>query len=151
VSTQAEVLNVLATRTRELGTAVLLITHDMGVVARATDRTIVMYGGCIVESGSTSEVLRRPQHPYTSGLLESTPRLLSDGGRLIPIEGYPAIQRQAPMGCPFAPRCPMKLQVCESERPVLTSRTLDSTDVAHELACHNPLQPVSSSLARTSR
>jgi oligopeptide/dipeptide ABC transporter ATP-binding protein len=152
VSTQADVLKVLAERTRELGTAVLLITHDMGVVARATDRTIVMYGGCIVESGRTSDVLKRPQHPYTGGLLASTPRLLSDGGRLIPIEGYPAIQREAPIGCPFAPRCPMKLAVCERERPDLTSSTLDSTDVAHEFACHNPLHiPVSSGLAPTSQ
>jgi oligopeptide/dipeptide ABC transporter ATP-binding protein len=112
----------------------------MGVVARSTDRTIVMYGGCVVESGATHAVLRHPQHPYTKGLLESTPRLFSDGGRLIPIEGYPAIQRQPPTGCPFAPRCPLKIAVCERERTRLASRVDDPADAPHHVACHNPLQ-----------
>ncbi len=152
VSTQADVLNVLAELTRDLGTAVLLITHDMGVVARATDRTIVMYGGCIVESGSTHDVLQHPRHPYTRGLLESTPRLLSDGGRLIPIEGYPTIQRQPPNGCPFAARCPLKIAVCERERPQFTIHISGPTDAPHRVACHNPLQsPAATTLMRASK
>lgn len=141
VSTQAEVIDVLAEVTREMKTAVILITHDMGVVARATSRTIVMYGGFVVESGTTLSALTHPEHPYTIGLLESTPRLLGVQTRLVPIEGYPSTQRSKPVGCVFAPRCRWRLAECDEEVPQLAageSAEADRGASVHQLACHNP-------------
>ena len=110
VTIQAQVLELLKRLTDETGTAVILITHDLGVVAGMTQRINVMYAGFIVESATTAELFANPVHPYTVGLLHSVPRLdAEEGSELIPIEGTPPDQRQAPVGCPFAPRCAWRL------------------------------------------
>ena len=110
VTIQAQVLELLKRLTDETGTAAILITHDLGVVAGMTQRINVMYAGFIVESATTIELFANPAHPYTVGLLHSVPRLDAvEGSELIPIEGTPPDQRQAPVGCPFAPRCAWRL------------------------------------------
>ncbi|MCY3568076.1 MAG: ABC transporter ATP-binding protein [Chloroflexi bacterium] len=119
VTIQAQVLEVMARLSRELGTAVIVITHNLGVVARYADRVNVMYGGRIVESGDATEIYARPKHAYTLGLLESVPRLDARTGRLIPIEGTPPDLTNLPDGCSFAPRCRFATDQCTSERPEL--------------------------------
>jgi oligopeptide/dipeptide ABC transporter ATP-binding protein len=145
VTIQAQVLELLRRLTTELGTALILITHDLGVVAGMTQRINVMYAGFIVETATTTELFATPSHPYTVGLLHSIPRL--DETRqeeLIPIEGTPPDQRREPVGCPFAPRCAWRLPVCWEEMPPLVpvragDRTITSGPQAtHRAACHNP-------------
>ncbi|MCY3572454.1 MAG: ABC transporter ATP-binding protein [Chloroflexi bacterium] len=119
VTIQAQVLEVMARLSRELGTAVIVITHNLGVVARYADRVNVMYGGRIVESGEAGEIYARPKHAYTLGLLESVPRLDARTGRLIPIEGTPPDLTNMPEGCAFAPRCRFVTDQCIEERPEL--------------------------------
>ena len=119
VTIQAQVLEVMARLSRELGTAVIVITHNLGVVARYADRVNVMYGGRIVESGDAGEIYARPKHAYTLGLLESVPRLDARTGRLIPIEGTPPDLTNLPDGCSFAPRCRFATDQCVEERPEL--------------------------------
>ena len=108
VTIQAQVLEVMARLSRELGTAVIVITHNLGVVARYADRVNVMYGGRIVESGLAGDIYARPKHAYTLGLLESVPRLDARTGRLIPIEGTPPDLTNMPEGCSFAPSLPIR-------------------------------------------
>ena len=106
VTVQAQILDLLKEVTRETGSSLILITHDLGVVARYADRVAVMYGGRIVEMAPARDLYARPQHPYTLGLMASVPRL--DGGgrrRLMPIEGQPPDLASLPPGCSFAPRC----------------------------------------------
>jgi oligopeptide transport system ATP-binding protein len=120
VTIQAQVLEILARLSRELGTAVMIITHNLGVVARYADRVNVMYAGRIVESAAAAELYARPRHPYTIGLLKSVPRL--DQGkkdRLIPIDGVPPDLVHRPKGCSFAPRCQYKIEKCVVEDPPL--------------------------------
>jgi oligopeptide transport system ATP-binding protein len=106
--------------TRETGAALILITHDLGVVARYADRVAVMYAGRIVESATARELYARPRHPYTRGLLDSVPRLDSDRRRrLVPIEGQPPDLANLPPGCAFAPRCSRVMERCLVERPAL--------------------------------
>ena len=119
VTIQAQVLELLQKLTLETGTALILITHDLGVVARMTRRVAVMYAGLVVESASTGELFADPRHPYTVGLLHSIPRLDGDVGTLRPIEGSPPDLRQEPAGCPFAPRCAWRLDTCWSQMPEL--------------------------------
>ena len=119
VTIQAQVLELLQKLTRETGTALILITHDLGVVARMTRRVAVMYAGLVVESASTGELFADPRHPYTVGLLHSIPRLDGDVGALRPIEGSPPDLRREPTGCPFAPRCAWRLDTCWSLMPEL--------------------------------
>ncbi len=145
VTIQAQVLELLKRLTDETGTAAILITHDLGVVAGMTQRINVMYAGFIVESATTIELFADPAHPYTVGLLHSVPRLDAiEGSELIPIEGTPPDQRQAPVGCPFAPRCAWRLPTCWESNPVLTSVTagqgvvLTGKGATHRIACHNP-------------
>ncbi len=145
VTIQAQVLELLHRLTTEAGTALILITHDLGVVAGMTQRINVMYAGFIVETATTVELFERPSHPYTVGLLHSIPRLDAvEGEELIPIEGRPPDMRQAPVGCPFAPRCAWRLPVCWSSNPPLVSLTPERPVVAtgpeasHRIACHNP-------------
>src|SRR6476619_3021880 len=121
VTIQAQVLELLRRLTTETGTALILITHDLGVVAGMTQRINVMYAGFIVETATTAELFASPSHPYTVGLLHSIPRLDEDRPeQLIPIEGTPPDQRRAPVGCPFAPRCAWRLEVCWSDNPGLS-------------------------------
>ena len=145
VTIQAQVLEILKRLTDETGTAAILITHDLGVVAGMTQRINVMYAGFIVESATTTELFANPVHPYTVGLLHSVPRLdAEEGSELIPIEGTPPDQRQAPVGCPFAPRCAWRLSMCWESNPTLASvrsgeaLVLTGTGATHRMACHNP-------------
>ena len=105
VTIQAQILEIMARLSKELGTAVLIITHNLGVVARYADRVNVMYAGEIVESGSATDIFKRPGHPYTVGLMGSVPRLdATDKQRLMTIEGQPPLLIQPIQGCPFRPR-----------------------------------------------
>ncbi|PZC44900.1 MAG: oligopeptide transport system ATP-binding protein [Chloroflexi bacterium] len=133
VTIQAQVLEVMARLSRELGTAVIVITHNLGVVARYADRVNVMYAGRIVESGPATEIYHNPRHAYTLGLLESVPRLDARTGRLIPIEGVPPDLTNLPVGCSFEPRCRFATDICREERP-------DLTEVlpGHKMACWHP-------------
>ena len=133
VTVQAQVLEVLKTAREETGAAMVLITHDLGVVAGAADNVLVMYAGRPVEVGTVDDVYYRPRMPYTVGLLGSLPRLDSDGEeRLRPISGAPPSLISLPPGCPFSPRCPMSRAHCEEEEPEL--RLVDAGD--HLAACH---------------
>jgi oligopeptide transport system ATP-binding protein len=131
VTIQAQVLEILARLSRELGTAVIIITHNLGVVARYADRVNVMYAGKIVERASAKELYRNPRHPYTLGLLKSVPRLdQARKGRLDPIEGVPPDLINVPPGCPFNPRCSYRIDKCTQEIPPLMQ-----ANEAHEVAC----------------
>jgi oligopeptide transport system ATP-binding protein len=116
---------------RETNASLILITHDLGVVARYADRVAVMYGGRIVEQSSARNIYKNPSHPYTRGLLASVPRLDGDSSqRLVPIEGSPPDLTRLPPGCAFAPRCRLATDECRQVRPEL--RTV-GTD--HIMAC----------------
>jgi oligopeptide transport system ATP-binding protein len=120
VTVQAQILDLLKALTRETGAALMLITHDLGVVARYADRVMVMYGGRMVEQATARELYANPRHPYTRGLLASIPRLDSDTSRrLEPIPGSPPDLAALPPGCAFAPRCRHASALCRSQRPVL--------------------------------
>ena len=145
VTIQAQVLELLSRLTTESDTALILITHDLGVVAGMTQRINVMYAGFVVETASTAELFESPRHPYTVGLLHSIPRLDEDRPeQLIPIEGVPPDQRREPVGCPFAPRCAWRLDVCWTDNPPLVpvanvGRVITTGPGAtHRFACHNP-------------
>jgi len=133
VTVQAQILDLLKELTRETRAALILITHDLGVVARYADVVAVMYGGRIVEQASAAALYARPRHPYTRGLLASIPRLDGDAGqRLVPITGQPPDLARLPPGCAFAPRCGRADARCQSARPALR-------EVApqHLSACHH--------------
>jgi oligopeptide/dipeptide ABC transporter ATP-binding protein len=118
VTIQAQVLDLLRTAQRETGAATVLITHDLGVVAEMAERVLVMYAGRIVERADVHALFAQPRHPYTVGLLNSLPRL--DGAEsLTPIPGSPPNLLARTPGCPFAPRCPLRRDVCDTERPPL--------------------------------
>jgi oligopeptide/dipeptide ABC transporter ATP-binding protein len=116
VTIQAEILDLLRDMRQNLGLAILLITHDLGVIAETADRVAVMYAGRIVEQGPVRDVLRDPQHPYTRGLLASMPGG-AHGDRLQPINGAVPILGAFPPGCAFHPRCPARLDVCSNAVP----------------------------------
>ena len=145
VTIQAQVLELLRDLTEQSGTAVILITHDLGVVAGMTQRINVMYAGFIVETATTAELFALPSHPYTVGLLHSIPRVDEvEHQPLVPIEGVPPDQRRAPTGCPFAPRCAWRLEVCWANNPGLepidaaSARVVTTgPDATHRAACHN--------------
>jgi oligopeptide transport system ATP-binding protein len=118
VTIQAQILELIAELKDTFGTAVVLITHDLGVVAGTTDRVAVMYAGRIIEEGPTSEVFASPTHPYTLGLLESLPRIdAGPEGALAAIPGLPPDLAHLPSGCPFHPRCSRVLDRCREEYP----------------------------------
>ena len=121
VTVQAQVLDLIARRQRKTGAAVVLITHDLGVVAEVAQRVAVMYGGRIVETGAVRELFARPYHPHAAALLCSAPRIDAAGGRLDPIPGQPPIPTDLPRGCSFGPRCAISAgrQRCLGEDPVL--------------------------------
>jgi peptide/nickel transport system ATP-binding protein len=136
VTVQAQVLDTLADARRAAGAAMLLITHDLGVVAGQADRVLVMYAGRAVEVGTVDDVFTRPAMPYTLGLLGSSPRLDGDRtARLTPIAGHPPSASERQAGCPFAPRCPLARERCRIEEPVL--RDVGSPGGGpHVAACH---------------
>jgi oligopeptide transport system ATP-binding protein len=118
VTIQAQILELIATLRRSLGMAVLLITHDLGVVAGMADRVLVMYAGRVVETGGIDEIFADPRHPYTRGLLQSVPRLDEDKrAKLVPIAGLPPDLSNLPPGCAFAPRCTDREDACLAENP----------------------------------
>ncbi len=120
VTIQAQVLELMKGLSQEFGTAVMLITHDLGVVAGTCQYVNVMYAGHVVESAPVKQVFETPAHPYTVGLLQSIPRLdESRGTRLTPIAGQPPDLINVPVGCPYAPRCPRVQNRCRQERPEL--------------------------------
>ena len=131
VTIQAQILQLLRSLNRERGMAILLITHDLGVVAQTCQRVMVMYGGRIVEHAPVVGLFARPLHPYTRGLLGSIPSAGGRRGALRQIPGAPPDLAQRIDGCAFAPRCPLVHDRCRSELPVL--RTLRPS---HESACH---------------
>jgi len=120
VTVQAQILDLLKDMAARTGSALILITHDLGVVARYADRVVVMYAGRVVESAPAEELYARPRHPYTRGLMASVPRLHTDAGeRLVPIEGQPPDLSRMPVGCAFAPRCRQATDICRNEPPPL--------------------------------
>jgi oligopeptide transport system ATP-binding protein len=149
VTIQAQVLELVQELTSETGTALILITHDLGVVARMTRRVAVMYAGRILESAPTGVLFAEPKHPYTVGLLHSIPRLDAPPGSLRPIEGAPPDMHEVPPGCPFAPRCAWRLDVCWTEMPPLDPANGHGPE--HLVACHNPVRPDEVVLARPDR
>ncbi len=131
VTIQAQILELLTRLTRELGTSVIIITHNLGVVARYADRVNVMYAGRVIESATAVELYHKPKHPYTLGLLRSVPRLdQAQKARLDPIEGMPPDLINMGPGCSFQPRCRFAVDRCEKETPPLVS-----TGSEHMVAC----------------
>jgi oligopeptide transport system ATP-binding protein len=119
VTVQAQMLDLFKTLTQDLGTSLVLITHDLGVVAGVADRMMVMYGGRAVEKGVTDDLFYDPRHPYTLGLLHSTPHIAKRAERLDPIQGLPPSLENLPKGCSFNPRCAFVFDRCLQERPPL--------------------------------
>jgi dipeptide transport system ATP-binding protein len=120
VTIQAQILELFRNIQKKTGVSIILITHDLGVVAQVADRIAVMYAGKIVETGTRREIFYNPQHPYTKGLLNSVPRLDVDGAELIPIGGTPPDLFSPPVGCPFTARCPYAMEVCDKVYPSAT-------------------------------
>ena len=117
VMIQAQILELLAGLTRELGMTSIIVTHDLGVIAQACDRVLVMYGGRIVEEADADRLFHDPQHPYTEALLRAFPDLTRPSDALRAIPGAPPRLDAMPAGCPFAPRCPFVFDRCEVEKP----------------------------------
>jgi oligopeptide/dipeptide ABC transporter ATP-binding protein len=132
---QAQILNELVTIQRKFRTSMVLITHDMGVVAHAADHIMVMYAGHCVEYGPKDAVLLRPLHPYTLGLMQSVPNLDQDPTRALKvIPGFPPDLSRLPPGCPFADRCYRKPSIADTVRPALVE-----AEPGHFVACHSPV------------
>ncbi len=121
VTIQAQILELMMELKDKLGMAIIMITHDLGVVAQMCDRIAVMYAGRIIEYGTTDDIFYRPHHMYTKGLIRSIPRLdTKDHERLVPIEGTPVDLLNPPAGCPFAPRCEACMKICLRQMPPVT-------------------------------
>jgi oligopeptide/dipeptide ABC transporter ATP-binding protein len=131
VTVQAQIMELLQDLQRERNMGMILITHDLGVVAGVADKIAVMYSGRIVESADVLTLYAKPAHPYTQGLLDSMPRVDTKGEELYAIKGLPPSLLNLPPGCNFNPRCPHKKQLCLEEVP-------DTVEVApgHQAACH---------------
>lgn len=134
VTTQAQILDLISSLQRDLGLALLLITHDLGVVAGACDLLKVLYAGEIVESGMADELFHRPHHPYTAALLGSTPRIDVKAERLVAIDGQPPDLRHVDAGCSFTPRCPHATNRCRTSVPIL-----EQSPESRAFACWHPL------------
>lgn len=119
VTIQAQILDLMKELNEQTDTAIMLITHDLGVVAQICTRVIVMYGGMIMEEGTVEEIFEQPKHPYTQGLLRSLPKHHATRERLVPIEGTPPHLLNPTAGCPFAERCPYGMEVCHKNCPPL--------------------------------
>ncbi len=137
VTIQAQILDLIADLQQRLGLAVLLITHDLGVVAGLCDRVAVMYAGKLVEVAEAEALFARPGHPYTAGLLRSTPRLDEVSARLLSIDGSPPDLVHPPDGCPYSARCPLAHDRCATAMP-----TLDAHEEGREVACWSPFTAV---------
>lgn len=131
VTIQAQILALMKDLKEHFNTSIIMITHDLGVVAQLCSRILVMYGGIIVEEGRTWDIFHNPQHPYTWGLLQSVPDIRKlDQGRLIPIDGQPPDLLLPPPGCPFWPRCQYAMRICAEIKPELTE-----INPGHTAAC----------------
>ncbi|TNB49089.1 ABC transporter ATP-binding protein [Martelella lutilitoris] len=131
VIVQRQILDQLKELQQRLGLSVILVTHDISVVAYICDRTVVMYAGKVAEAGTTRATLTQPSHPYTMGLKNAFPDLTgAETGELTPIEGAPPSLADPPQGCRFAERCPFALDICASEPPLV------ALDAVHQVACH---------------
>jgi peptide/nickel transport system ATP-binding protein len=133
VTTQAQILELMDRLQREFGSAIIMITHDLGVIAEIADDVVVMYAARVAEKGSVEEIFKRPHHPYTWGLLGSLPRLDADLERLVQIQGQPPSLLNPPKGCRFNPRCPYVMSICKEKEPALVPV---SDDPEHLQACH---------------
>jgi oligopeptide transport system ATP-binding protein len=133
VTVQAQILELIAELARDLRTAVAIVTHDLGVIARLCDRVVVLYGGRIMEQGTIDDIFYDPRHPYTKGLLASTPRLDEKvHGALKTIPGQPRAAMGDLPGCPFEPRCPLKVARCKVEMPMLREGQTGRAVACHE-------------------
>jgi peptide/nickel transport system ATP-binding protein len=133
VTTQAQILELMDRLQREFGSAIIMITHDLGVIAEIADEVVVMYAARVAEKGSVDQLFKRPHHPYTWGLLGSLPRLDEDIERLVQIQGQPPSLLNPPRGCRFNPRCPYVMNICKQEEPEL--RPVPG-EPDHLQACH---------------
>ena len=133
VTIQDQILALMIRLQEQTGMSIILVSHDMGVVAETTDNVAVMYAGQVVEYGSTESIFQSPYHPYTVGLLNSIPRMESKVDRLVPMQGQPPNLLRLPKGCPFAERCPVATPDC-AETPV----TLRDVALGHQSACLYP-------------
>jgi peptide/nickel transport system ATP-binding protein len=133
VTIQAQILEIIRGLIQELRMSMLLITHDLGIVAETCDRIAVMYAGSIVESGAVLDVYSRPKHPYTKGLFDSIPKLNEESIRLKPIEGATPNPADLPSGCLFHPRCKHRQEICSTEMPAVR-------DLEHTVRCHFDLE-----------
>ena len=137
VTVQSRIMRLLAEMQAEFGTAVILVTHDVGIVAGSCDEMVVLYGGRVMESGSVDDIFAASRHPYTRGLLDAVPRLDRDDESLPAIPGDPLSMNRLPSGCPFAARCPRVAQRCHDDRPALELHA-----PGRRFACHRPLETV---------
>ena len=135
VTIQAQILELLRQLQRDFGMTIVLITHDLGVVAEMADRVAVMYNGRVAETAAAADLFARPLHPYTAGLLDSLPRMDDAGGRLKPIEGSVPSPLACLPGCRFAPRCPRADSLCTHAVPPMRD-----AGNGHAAACHHPLE-----------
>jgi peptide/nickel transport system ATP-binding protein len=133
VTTQAQILSLMKTLQEDFGSAIIMITHDLGVVAEVADDVLVMYAANVVEQAEVHDLFNRPQHPYTWGLMGSLPRLEADVERLTQIPGQPPSLLNPPKGCRFHPRCPYVMEVCKTTVPALAPT---SRDPDHLQKCH---------------
>lgn len=118
VTVQAQIMTLLNELKREFNTAIIMITHDLGVVAGICDKVLVMYAGRTMEYGKARDVFYQPAHPYSIGLLNAVPRLDAEGESLLTIPGNPPNLLRLPKGCPFQPRCPHAMEICNSAPPL---------------------------------
>ena len=136
VTIQAQILETLGDIQNKFGMAIILITHDFGVISEMADDIYVMYAGTCMEYGSKAALLLRPRHPYTLGLINSVPSIESGTvGRLRTIPGFPPDMLNLPQGCPFSPRCERATQECSASKPAMTE-----VDARHWVACYHPVQ-----------
>jgi len=135
VTVQAQIMKLLSELQQELGTAIILITHDLGVIAGSCEEMLVMYGGRVMEYGNIRKVFSQPAHPYTKGLLHAIPRIDHQGDQLITIPGSPPNMLRLPEGCPFEPRCDVALDTCKNVIPPLQEFTEN-----RYRACHSAVE-----------
>jgi oligopeptide/dipeptide ABC transporter ATP-binding protein len=133
VTTQAQILNLMTQLQQDFGSAIIMITHDLGVIAEIADDVVVMYAARVAEQAPVDNLFQRPHHPYTWGLLGSLPRLDVNVERLTQIQGQPPSLLNPPRGCRFHPRCPYVMEICKETEPELTTV---SHDPMHFQRCH---------------
>ncbi|HHX74749.1 MAG TPA: ABC transporter ATP-binding protein [Firmicutes bacterium] len=145
VTTQAQLLELMTEMVERFKSSLVIVTHNLGVVARYAKRIYIMYAGKIVEEGTCKEIFKRPRHPYTIGLLNSVPRLDVEGERLVPIEGLPPNLTNMPDQCAFLPRCPYKTEKCRTS-PMPELR--DVTGEGHKIRCYVDIAEVDNVTAK---